>query len=109
MALYPSSNFTGSLIPTPSTNPVVASATIGTSSSQILAANATRQSFSVYNNSNRTIALGFVTGVTLTANYFTLIPANALYEWSQEAIPTGAIFAIASGANAAVQISELNP
>lgn len=109
MALYPIELGIENIDPTPSTTANISSVTVGTTAVSILAANAERKGFSVYNNSNRKIRLGNTNAVTLTTGFFVIIPANTLYEWSGGSIYTGALFAIADGAGATCQISELTP
>lgn len=109
MALYVDTSIPANLDPTPSDNATIQNVTIGTSSQQLIAVNQNRHGFSVFNNSNRIVYLGINTNVSATANYFTRIPANSLYEWSLPNIYTGAVFAIANGTNAICQVLETTP
>lgn len=109
MALYVDSSVPANLDPTPSNSATIANVTVGTSSQQLIAANASRKGFSIFNNSNRIVYLGVNTNVSTTANYFTRIPANSLYEWSFDSSYTGAVFAIANGASAICQVLEITP
>lgn len=109
MALYAPASVPANIDPTPSTTPTLTTVTVGTSAIQVLAAAATRKGFTIHNNSNRTVYLGTSNSVSTTSNFFAVIPANSLYEWSLQTIYTGAIFAIANGANAAIQAFELTP
>lgn len=108
MALY-SSNLPANIDPTPSNNATITTLTVGTSASQVLAANTPRKGFSVYNNSNRLIYLGTTASVSITSGFFAIIPANSLYEWSLQTMYTGAVFAIANNTNAPCQVFELTP
>ncbi|OIP78086.1 MAG: hypothetical protein AUK48_02400 [Oscillatoriales cyanobacterium CG2_30_44_21] len=109
MALYVDSSVPANLDPTPSNSATIATRTVGTSSQQLIAANPNRKGFSIFNNSSRIVYLGVTTNVSTTANYFTRIPANSLYEWSFASIYTGAVFAIGNGANAICHVLEITP
>lgn len=111
MALFTDSSFPVTVDATPSNNATISTTSVGTSSQQLIAANAlsSRLGFSIFNSSNRIVYLGVNSNVSTTANYFTRIPANGLYEWSFASIYKGAIFAIANGAGATVQVMELAP
>ncbi len=109
MALYLQASIPANLDSTPSSIATTTTVTVGTAATQLLAANTNRKGFSVFNNSNRTMYLGTGNTVSATANFFAVVPANTLYEWSLATLYTGAIFAIANGAGASSQILELTP
>lgn len=106
MALYSTQSLPSNVDPVPSNNATVSTVTVGSTSSQLLAANPVRKGFSIYNNSNRTVYLGLTNAVSTTGGFFALVPANSLYEWSLNSVFTGAVFAIATGTNASCQVSE---
>jgi hypothetical protein len=110
MALYPTANALPTNIdPTPSANTAIATVTVGVAAVSLLAANANRKGMTIYNNSVRTLYLGVANTVTVTTGFFAIVPANTLYEWSVETSYVGALFAIANGAGASVQVMELTP
>ena len=108
MALY-STTPTPNIDPTPSTVGTVNTVVVKATAVLVLAANAARKGFTFYNNSSRILYLGLADTVTATAGFFAIVPANSLYEWSQQSVFTGAIFAIANGANANCQVFEITP
>jgi len=109
MALYSDPSLPSNIDPTPSSNATITTVNVGTSPSQLLAANTTRKGFSIYNNSTRTVYIGTTSSVSVSAGFFARIPANTLYEWSNQTIYTGAIHAIANNSNASCQVFELTP
>lgn len=109
MPLYNDSSLPVSIDTTPSTNATIFTGTIGTASVQLLSANSTRKGFSIFNNSSRIVYLGVNANVSTSASYFVKINANSLYEWGFASIYTGAVFAIANGANANCQVLEITP
>lgn len=106
MALYSLSSVPSNIDPVPSSAGTVQTVTAGLTAASLLAANVIRKGFFIYNNSNRTVYIGLANSVSTTSGFFAIIPARALYEWSSPSIYTGAIFAIADGANANCQVSE---
>lgn len=109
MGLYSDPSFPANIDPTPSTNAAITRINMGTSPMQILAANPNRKGFSIYNDSNRILYVGTTSSVSTVSGFFVKIPANTFYVWSLQSIYNGAIFAIASGANAPCQVFELTP
>jgi hypothetical protein len=109
MGLYSSQVVPANIDQTPSGSSTTATVGVGTTAVQLLAANLLRKGFSIYNNSNRSLFLGTSNGVLTTTGFFTIVPANTLYEWEMQSIYTGAIFAIASGPNGSAQTFEIAP
>ena len=108
MALY-TSGIPSNIDSIPSATATIAAVAIGTTAVQVLAANANRKGFSIQNTSNRTLYLGIANTVSATANFFAIIPANGLYEWSMKSVYTGAVFAISNLANGSAQALEISP
>lgn len=109
MALYLQASIPANIDSTPSTSATTTTVSVGTIATQLLAANTNRKGFSIFNNSNRTLYLGTGNTVSSTSNFFAIVPANTLYEWSLATLYTGAVFAIANGTNASLQVLELTP
>jgi hypothetical protein len=109
MALYLQESIPANIDPTPSGTATISAVTVGTTATQLLAANTGRKGFSIFNNSTRTLYLGIGNTVLTTANFFAKVPANTLYEWSLPTLYTGSVFAIANGTNALLQVLELTP
>lgn len=108
MALY-TSVLPSNINTTPSATGTITAVAVGTTAVQVLAANANRKGFSIQNTSNRTLYLGIANTVSATANFFAIIPANGLYEWSMDSVYTGAVFAIANLASGSAQAFEISP
>lgn len=81
-------------------------ATVGTSSSQVVAANALRKGLCFVNTSANTISFGI--GSTAVLNSGITIVPNGVYEMSEYDYATSAINAIASGASSNLSIQEFN-
>jgi hypothetical protein len=109
MALYNNSVLPTNIDPTPSQTATITTVAVGNTAAQVLAANASRKGFSIYNNSNRILYIGTTNSVAVSSGLFAIIPANSLYEWSMASIYTGAVFAIANGTNGSAQVFELTP
>ena len=86
---------------TPTTTSVSSSATSVT----ILASNASRKTFAVYNDSTAILSLSFSTPATV-ANSFVRMAAGAYYEHPLGSRVTGVIYGIWASANGTAQITE---
>ena len=91
-------------------NPLVGSspstATVGTSSAQIVASNASRKGLVVINLSSNVVSLAFGSNTAVLNSGITLTQNGSVYETSEYDFTLGAINAIASGASSVVSIQE---
>ncbi len=108
MALYPVGSTTN-IDPPPSRFQTIKTVAVATTSVMLLAVNANRKGFSVFNNSSRRISLGSTNTIGPTSGFFAIIPANTIYEWSGASIYTGELWAVADGVDGTCQVSELTP
>ncbi len=83
------------------------SASVGTSSSQVVAANASRKGLIIINLSANTISLGIGTAAVLNSG-ITLTALGSVWQESEYDYVTGAINAISSVAASAISIQEFS-
>jgi hypothetical protein len=92
--------------PTSSTSALTSVAAV-TSSTQLLAVNANRKAYRVYNDGTSILYLA-ESGSASTTAYTVLIPANGFFESPVTPVWQGAVFAIWSGTNGNARITELS-
>ncbi len=97
---------TVSTTPASSSSSSVTSVASSASSVQLLASNAGRKAFAVYNESTAILYLKLGTTASLTS-YTVQIPMNSYYE-SQDLIYTGEVDGIWASANGSARITELS-
>ncbi len=96
MALYPSSTAS---IPefidsSPTNSGAIVTASVGDNPTSILGSDENRKGFTIFNNSTQEIFLGIDGNVSDVDNFFAIIPAKTLYEWSSANPYTGAIHGV---------------
>lgn len=80
-------------------------ATVGTSSAQAVASNASRRGLVLINTSANTVSFGLGSNAAVLNSGITLVP-NGVYDMSEFDYVTGAVNAIASGASSNLTIQE---
>ena len=93
---------------TPLTASSPTTATVGTSSAQIVASNATRKGLVIVNLSSNTISLAFGANSAVLNSGMTLTALGSVYEMSEYDYTTSAINAIASAGSSVISIQEFN-
>jgi hypothetical protein len=83
------------------------SASVGTGSGQVLAANASRTGLVLVNLSSNTISLGLGAAAVLNSG-ITIFANGGVWEMDGNTFTTDAIFAIASGSSSSLAIQEFN-
>lgn len=91
---------------TPLTGSTPTTATVGTSSSQVVASNASRKGLAIINLSNNAISLGLGANSAVLNSGITLTTYGSVYEMSEYDYVTGAVNAIASAAGSVISIQE---
>ncbi|MBH8553316.1 hypothetical protein I8751_13215 [Nostocaceae cyanobacterium CENA357] len=107
MPLYSNNSSTSvSVSPVTSTTGTDIDITIANTATQVLAANANRKSFTIYNQTSVDIYFDYSSNVT-TANYAFKLSAGSYYEMPVSPIYQGAVFGIVATGTASPQIREL--
>lgn len=91
---------------TPLTASVPTTATVGVSSAQAVASNASRKGLVIVNLSSNTISLGFGSNNAVLNSGITLTTLGSVYEMSEYDYTTSSINAIASSGGSVISIQE---
>lgn len=81
-------------------------ATVGTSSGQVVASNANRKGLIIVNLSSNTISLGLGSNAAVLNSGATLTTLGSVFQMSEYDFTTGAVNAIASAGSSVISIQE---
>lgn len=96
----------GVITPTTSTGIAPAAASVGITSAQAVAANASRKGLILVNTSNNVISIAFGANAAVLNSGITIYPNGGAYEMDAYNFTTAAINAIAAGASSNLTVQE---